>query len=142
MLETIDVVRAIVGSGGNLPLAAERLGKKLNRKVNEYELTETVVSDVAAMEQISKQLRALLTIKSFDMLVQTHASLSFSLHELQAKDISRMYTSLMAVFDSLTNNVTKSAFDVNAEAQKVADELDLPMDEVMAELKQIIATKK
>lgn len=137
-----DLVRFVIGSRGNMPLAAERASRKLGRKVTEYMLTEIITEDPDSVERIQRQLRSVQTMAMFEALDLVRVAMIGMLEHMSPGDLARLYSTLSAAFANITAPQTKVSFDLTLEAQKAAADLGLDPLEVERELKQILSKNR
>lgn len=142
VLDSQAVIKAVVSSSGNMALAAERLGSSLGQRVTEYELITSLVSDPDANKVVAEQFRTLLTVKMYGLLASTFDEVASQIDELKPGELVRLHTSLLNSFATMTAPQAKSTFDVQDEARKAADELNLNAQEVEIELRQFLARQR
>jgi hypothetical protein len=141
-LADVDVeilINTIASSDGDLNLAAERLDKKLGftyGTTKEYFLQERISSlDIQSTDKLSSKLRTLLTIKLYNLILIATNQLMGSLGDLRPAELARTHSSLVNSFSNLTTPATKITFDFDKEVQQIAEEFDVPIEDVRGELK-------
>lgn len=138
----IDVlVGLVVSSDGDLGLAAERLNKKLGLSYNtilEYELEQRISElDSQTTDSIASKFRALLTIRLYKLIYAATTELQASLSDLKPAELARTHASLVNSFTALTAPATKVTFDFELEAQRIAEEFKIPVEDIRGDLKQM-----
>lgn len=136
-----DAIDVLVSSDCNLPLAAERLSKKTGEKVTEYTLTEMVTASEENSKVLVSKLRALLSIKLFDNIVQMQSELMGKLDEIPAKDLARVIASFITAFSTMTAPQAKMTFNFEDEIRKAAEEFNVEPEVIRSELKQLSVVK-
>ena len=137
-----DLARFVVGAGGALPLAAERATRKLNTKVTEYDIIELVTENDDISERIASQLRSLLLIRMFDVIMQLQIGVSASIEDMKPGEMARTYTALISSFASLTAPSPKSMLDLLDVATKTADELDIDPVSVLRDMEKLLSRRR
>lgn len=136
-----EAVGILTSSKCNLPLAAERLGERIGKTVNEYDLIDAVATDTNAAKRLASNLRVLSVIKLFDMMEAVSFKLTDELDNLKAGDVARLYTSLHATLGTLTTPDTKNVFDFEDEARKISEEFNIPIEEAKAEIRDLMVRR-
>lgn len=134
-----DITKYVVIAEGSTALAAERLAQDLGRKVTENKLIEALIEDTTAPTVMGNRFRTLMMVKLFELITVTRTDLMMRLDDLEAKDLARLHTSLMATFVSLTAPAAKDTFDIDTEVRKAADELGVAVEEVANDVKKLMA---
>ena len=139
-----EVINLFITSEGNIPLTVERYNRRYadGPKLNEYKLLSILTNSEGGMENLVKQLRSLLVLKLFSLVMDTQLKVGGILDDLKPSDLSKTYTGLVSSFAQLTNGAAKDVFDFEAEIQKVADELGVSPEEVKSEFKSDVAKSK
>jgi hypothetical protein len=136
-IDSEDLVEAVVSSDGNIPLATERLNTTLRTNITEYKLRRLITKQSGVAKSISEQLRTLMIIRVFDMLINTQNDILSRIDEIPAKDLASFYGRLLSGFNQLTAPSVKDLFDITDESRKVAEELGIPIKEVEQGIKEL-----
>lgn len=132
----------LVGAGGDLVLGLDRYKTATNEKVTEYDLLEAITAaDAETTNNLMSRYRILMIIKTFSLIQETDMELRSKLQDLRPSELARTHASLVQTFGVLTNPVTKVTFDFEGEVKKLAAELELPVDDVVADVKSMMAKK-
>jgi hypothetical protein len=83
---------ALVRARGNTGLATERLG------ISVHTLVTQIASDDSAQARLHRQLKVLLGILSFEMLMDSHLVVSSELAVLEGRDLVALHGVLLAWF--------------------------------------------
>src|SRR4029077_15162333 len=126
-----------VSAVGDVPLALERYRRDNNitEKLTEYDFLNQITADTENGNVLLTRYRMMLTIKMFEMINTVSTGLLGKIDELRPNDLARLHSSLVQSFGQITAPVTKLTFDFDAETRKVAEELGISVEEVMAETK-------
>jgi hypothetical protein len=141
-LNDMDVdllISTLASSDGDLFLAAERLDHKLGNErstTNEYAIKERIANfDVQTADTLSSKLRALLTLKIYNLIIDMTAQLRDRMGDLKPSELVRAHSSMVASFATLTAPATKVTFDFDREVQELAKEFSIPIEDIRGELK-------
>jgi hypothetical protein len=141
LTEHLDkLINIIVSSEGDLPLAASRIKKilGLDETPNEYDIIDSIIGlDSELQEGMIKKFRTLLAIRLFYMIHMVTDRLAENIGNLRPSDLARTHSTLTNSFSTLTTSSTKITFDFDREAAKIAEELNIPVDEVKSEVKSM-----
>lgn len=143
LTEHLDMLIAtLVGSDGDIPLATERLQKKLGldlgERINEYDIKEQIASlDNELRDSIAHKLRTLLILRIYNLVHLVSEKLVDNIDKLRPAELARTHSSLVNSFASLTVSATKVSFDFDHEISKLAEELQISPDEIRSEIKNI-----
>jgi hypothetical protein len=135
------LVNTLVGSGGDIPLTAERLCTKLGVQygaITEYDITDAISSfDNETSDGINRRLRTMLAFKLFALIEVLNVELLSKMDKLRPSELARAHSSVVNSFATLTQGAAKVTFDFDHEAEKLADEFGVTPDEIKKEVKSM-----
>lgn len=142
-IDVNDAIDKLVSAVGDVPLALERYKRDNNvtEKITEYDFLNQVTANTEYSNTLLTRYRMMLTIKMFEMINTVSTSLLSKIDELRPNDLAKLHASLTQSFSQITAPVTKLTFDFDAETRKVAEELGISVEEVMAETKSYMEKK-
>lgn len=131
----------LASSDGDASLAAERYDTIVG---NEYGTTKeyAVEAKIAGLnietaDMLSSKFRTLLIVKLYKLISDISIKLAFSLDELKPAELARTHASLVNTFSTLTAPATKVTFDYEGELQRLAEEFQMPIEEVRGDFKKL-----
>jgi hypothetical protein len=137
-IDTETLISIIAGSNGDTHLAAERLSTKLGFKVTGYDIEERLANiDVQTSDRLASKLRTLLTVRLYNLIHQATVQLAFNMDSLRPSELAKTHSALVNSFTSLTAPATKVQFDFDSEVAQLAEELQIPADEIRTEIKSM-----
>jgi hypothetical protein len=136
-IDVEDVISVLASSNGDIFLSAERLAKKYDVKVTDYDVEAFIVGlDTPTADRLSAKLRTLLVVKLYNLIHAANMSLLGAMDDLRPSELARAHSSLVTSFTALTAPSVKTPFDFVGEVAKLAEELEIPVEEAIAEIKK------
>lgn len=116
-----DVVKAIVGAKGSIPLAAERMS------MSEADLIDMLTEDENAVVTLQRKCNTILSVWTFELIMNVQVALMGSIEEMTARDVATLYTSLLQGYGQLNarrDDIARA--DVMSMLESVARDKGLP----------------
>jgi hypothetical protein len=137
------LIDKLIGASGEIFLAADRYKTETGTALNEYQVLEAVTScDETTAAKLISRYRLLTIVKTFSLIQEMDGDLRSKIQDLKPSELAKTHASLLNTFGNMTRNGDKTLFDYDVELAKLADELELSVDEVKADVKQMMGLKK
>lgn len=129
----------LVSSDGDAPLTAERYDKIVGNErgtTKDYAVDAKIAGlDIQTADALSAKFRTLLVVKLYKLVVDVGNQLSCTISDLKPSELAKTYTSLTTSFATMTAPAAKVSFDYESEIKRLAEEFELPVEQIKGDFK-------
>lgn len=141
-MDVDEFLGIIASSDGNTGLATERINRKLGNKgsdcILEYEVMSRIAEfDVQTADTLTAKFRTLLMVKLYDLITQVQTQVTLTMGDLRPSELAKMHTGLLSSFAQLSAPAAKITFDPEMEIQRLAEEFEIPVEDIRGNLKAL-----
>ena len=131
-------IALLASSDGDVNLTAERFDALVGNErsaTKDYEVNAVLSNlDNTTSDTLAGKLRTLLVVRLYNLISTATTQLMSDMGDLRPAELARTHASLTNTFATLTQGATKVTFDFEKEIRELAEEFEVPIEEVKGNL--------